>query len=77
LTAAEERVAAVLAIARDVLRDADIDAEDALVARGATSLPLVRIVAAAARDLDVDLDPRRVDGPLTARALALAGAGPS
>lgn len=60
----------VLAIVREVLPGRPVGADDELALHGATSLSLVRIIAVAARDLGLDIDPRDLTGPATARALA-------
>lgn len=60
----------ILAIAREVLPHADIAPDDDLMRHGGTSLSIVRIVAMAHRSLNLDIDPRDVDGALTVRRLA-------
>ena len=70
LDGGERRVDRILAIARDVLSASDITADDDLVDRGGTSLSIVRIVAVASRALDLDIDPRHLDGTVTVRNLA-------
>ena len=73
----EERVDRILAIARDVLSTPDITADDELVDHGGTSLSIVRIVAVASRALDLDIDPRDLDGTVTVRNLARVARRPS
>jgi len=68
---ATERVDAILAIAREVLSHVDIAADDDLMQHGGTSLSIVRIVAMASRALNLDINPRDVDGALTVRRLAV------
>lgn|GEM_PF-6305100 len=60
----------ILAIVREVLPGRPVAADDELALHGATSLSIVRIIAVAARDLGLDIDPRDLTGPATARALA-------
>lgn len=60
----------VLEIAREVLSQPDLSADDDLMRHGGTSLSIVRIVALASRSLDLDINPRDVDGAITARGLA-------
>jgi acyl carrier protein len=66
----EERIDRILAIARDVLSKPDLTADDDLADHGGTSLSIVRIVAVASRALDLDINPRDLDGMVTVRNLA-------
>jgi acyl carrier protein len=64
------RVDRILAIAREILSRPGIDADDDLADHGGTSLSIVRILAVTSRTLDLDINPRDVDGALTIRKLA-------
>jgi hypothetical protein len=66
----EERVGRVLAIAREVLSEPDITADDELADHGGTSLAIVRIIAVTSRTLGLDIQPRDLGGTVTARNLA-------
>jgi acyl carrier protein len=66
----EERVGRILAIAREVLSEPDITADDELADHGGTSLAIVRIIAVTSRTLGLDIQPRDLDGTVTARNLA-------
>jgi acyl carrier protein len=70
MRADEERVGQILAIAREVLADPGVSADDKLADHGGTSLSIVRIVAAASQVLDLDINPRDLDGAITVRNLA-------
>ena len=70
MRAAEERVGQILAIAREVLADPGISPDDKLADHGGTSLSIVRIVAEASQALDLDINPRDLDGAITVRSLA-------
>jgi acyl carrier protein len=70
VTAVQQRVEAILAIARDVLSKQDINVDDDLADHGGTSLSIVRIVAVASRLLEVDINPRDLPGAVTVRNLA-------
>jgi len=66
----EERVGPILAIAREVLSEPDITADDDLAGHGGTSLSIVRIVAVACRTLRLDINPRDLGGTVTVRNMA-------
>lgn len=66
----DERVDRILAIAREVLSEPGITADAELGDHGGTSLSIVRIVAVASRRLDLDINPRDLDGAVTVRNLA-------
>jgi acyl carrier protein len=66
----EERVGRILAIAREVLSEPGITADDELADHGGTSLALVRIIAVTSRTLGLDIQPRDLNGTVTARNLA-------
>jgi acyl carrier protein len=66
----EERVHRILAIAREVLSEPGITADDELADHGGTSLAIVRIIAVTSRTLGLDIQPRDLDGTVTARNLA-------
>ncbi|MEO3808405.1 acyl carrier protein [Sphaerisporangium sp. B11E5] len=68
----EERLDRILAVTREVLRDPGVAADDDLADHGGTSLSILRIVAMANRALHLDIDPRELDGAVTARNLARA-----
>ncbi|WP_019925412.1 acyl carrier protein [Nocardia sp. BMG111209] len=70
---AEERAACLLSIARNILSECEIGADDDLAERGVTSLAMIRILAEAARTLHLDIDPRELDGTVTVRNLAEIG----
>lgn len=70
LASDEARVDRILAIAREVLSKRDIAADDELADHGGTSLSLVRIVAMTSRILNLDINPRDLDGMVTVRNLA-------
>ncbi|MFC0527589.1 acyl carrier protein [Phytohabitans kaempferiae] len=67
---AEERVDRILAIARRILAEPGITADDELTEHGGTSLSIVRIVAETSRTLHLDINPRDLDGTVTVRNLA-------
>lgn len=67
----------ILAVAREVLSKPEITADDELADHGGTSLSIVRIVAVASRALDVDIDPRALDGTVTVRNLARVARRPA
>lgn len=72
-------VAEILTIARQVLGLPVLGADDDLVAAGATSLAMLRIVATACRSLGIDIAPGSLGGaPVTVNVLARAAttAGP-
>jgi hypothetical protein len=60
----------ILAIARTVLVKPDLTADDDLAEHGGTSLSIVRILAMASRTLNLDINPRDLDGTVTVRNLA-------
>jgi acyl carrier protein len=64
------RVDRILAIAREILSKVDLTADDELTGHGGTSLSIVRIVAVASRALNLDINPRELDGAVTVRNLA-------
>ncbi|MGH3217142.1 MAG: acyl carrier protein [Streptosporangiaceae bacterium] len=66
----EERVGRILAIAREVLSEPGITADDELAEHGGTSLAIVRIIAVTSRTLGLDIQPRDLDGTVTVRNLA-------
>jgi acyl carrier protein len=66
------RVGQVLAIVREVLSSNDIAADDEVMDHGGTSLSIVRILVMASRDLGLNINPRDLNGVVTARSLALA-----
>jgi hypothetical protein len=66
------RVGQVLAIVREVLSSSDIAADDEVMDHGGTSLSIVRILVMASRDLGLNINPRDLNGVVTARSLALA-----
>jgi hypothetical protein len=66
----EDRVDGILAIAREVLASPAIAPDDDLMDRGGTSLSIVRIVALTGRTLNLDINPRELDGTVTVRNLA-------
>ena len=66
----EERVDWILAIVREVLSEPGITADDDLADHGGTSLSIVRIVALTSRTLDLDINPRDLEGTVTVRNLA-------
>lgn len=70
MRADEERVGQILAIARGVLADPGVSADDKLADHGGTSLSIVRIVAEASQVLELDINPRDLDGAITVRNLA-------
>jgi hypothetical protein len=65
-----QRVARILAIAREVLSSTGLTADDDLMDHGGTSLSIVRIVALTGRTLDLDINPRDLNGSVTVRELA-------
>lgn len=65
-----ERLDRILAIAREVLSDPGLAADDDLTGHGGTSLSIVRIVAMTSRTLHLDINPRDLDGVVTVRNLA-------
>ena len=73
----EEQADQILAIVREVLAEPGITADDELTDHGGTSLSIVRIVALASRTLNLDINPRELDGTVTARGLAKVARGPS
>jgi acyl carrier protein len=70
LASDEARVDRILAITREVLSKRDIAADDELADHGGTSLSLIRIVAVTSRTLDLDINPRDLNGMITVRNLA-------
>jgi acyl carrier protein len=66
----EERVGRILAIVREVLSEPVITSDDELADHGGTSLAIVRIIAMASRALGLDIQPRDLDGTVTARNMA-------
>jgi acyl carrier protein len=67
----EERIARILAIARDILSEPEITADDELGDHGGTSLSIVRIIAVTSGTLNLDINPRDLDGIVTVRNLAM------
>jgi acyl carrier protein len=65
-----ERAGRILAIAREVLSEPGITADDELTDHGGTSLSIVRIIAVASRTLGLDINPRDLEGTVTVRNLA-------
>lgn len=70
--AGDERVAAVLAVVREILGDPGITADDDLAHHGAASLAMARIIVTVGARLGLDVDPRDLGPAVTARALARA-----
>ncbi len=70
----DARVEQLLGIVREVLTQPDIAADDELMNHGGTSLSIVRILAMANRNLGLDINPRDLDGTITARSLARVAA---
>jgi hypothetical protein len=68
----DERVDQVLAIVRDILVKPAITADDDVMEHGGTSLSVVRILAAASRALNLNINPRDLNGVVTARSMASA-----
>lgn len=68
----EMRVGQVLAIVREVLSSSDMAADDEVMDHGGTSLSIVRILAMASKNLGLNINPRDLNGVVTARNLALA-----
>jgi acyl carrier protein len=66
----EQRVDRILAVVREILSRPDLTADDEVKDHGGTSLSIVRILAVTSRTLDLDIDPRDLDGAVTARSLA-------
>ena len=73
-TADDDRVGRILGIVREILSKPDLTADDEIMNHGGTSLSMVRILAATSMVLALDIDPRDVDGIVTARSLARAAA---
>lgn len=71
-TADEERVDQVLAIVREVLSKPDITADDEVTDHGGTSLAIVRILSQTSRVLGLNINPRDLNGSVTARSLVKA-----
>lgn len=69
---ADERVDQVLAIVREILAKRDISADDDVMDHGGTSLTIVRILAEASRALKANINPRDLNGVVTARSMATA-----
>jgi acyl carrier protein len=66
------RVDQVLAIVRDILANRTMTADDDVMEHGGTSLSIVRILAAASQALNLSINPRDLNGVVTARSLASA-----
>jgi hypothetical protein len=62
----------VLAIMREILAEPGLTADDDVMNHGGTSLSIVRILAETRRALDLNINPRDLDGAVTARSLARA-----
>lgn len=68
----DDRVGQVLHIVRTVLAKPDLDADDEVMDHGGTSLSVVRILAEARQTLHLTINPRDLNGSVTARGLARA-----
>jgi Phosphopantetheine attachment site len=64
------RVGQLLAIAREVLSQPDVTADEDLTDRGATSLSIVRIIMEASLNLQLDIDAGDLGGTITVLNLA-------
>ena len=71
--ATTDRVDEILAIVRVVLDKPTLTADDEVMDHGGTSLSVVRILAETRRALDLNINPRDLNGTVTARSLARAG----
>ncbi len=69
---AVDRVDEVLAIVREVLAQPKLTADDEVMDHGGTSLSVARILAETVRALNLNINPRDLNGNVTARSLALA-----
>lgn len=68
----DERVDQVLEIVRAILAKPDITAEDEVMDHGGTSLSVVRILTQTRQALNLNINPRDLNGAVTARSLARA-----
>jgi acyl carrier protein len=66
------RIDLILGIVRSVLDRPGIGPDDEVMDHGGTSLSLVRILTETGRALQVNINPRDLDGIVTARSLANA-----
>ena len=68
----DERVDQILAIVREVLAKPGLTADDEVMDHGGTSLSVVRILTETSRALQLNINPRDLNGEVTARSLAHA-----
>jgi acyl carrier protein len=68
----DNRVGQVLDIIRKILSKPDLGADDEVMEHGGTSLSLVRILAETRNALQLTINPRDLNGTVTARSLAEA-----
>lgn len=68
----DDRVGDILHIVRTVLAKPDLNADDEVMDHGGTSLSVVRILAETRRALHLTINPRDLNGSVTARRLAQA-----
>jgi acyl carrier protein len=68
----DQQVDEVLTIVRDVLTRPDLTADDEVTEHGGTSLSIVRILTEVRRTLHLDINPRDLNGTVTARSLVAA-----
>jgi hypothetical protein len=62
----------VLVIVRDILAKPHLTADDEVMDHGGTSLSVVRILTETQTKLQLTINPRDLDGAVTARSLARA-----
>jgi hypothetical protein len=67
-----DRLGQVLHIVRTVLARPDLSADDDVMDHGGTSLSVVRILAETSKSLHLTINPRDLNGSVTARSLAEA-----
>lgn len=68
----DERVDQILAVVRTVLDKPGLTADDEVMDHGGTSLSVVRILTETSRALQLNVNPRDLNGEVTARSLARA-----
>lgn len=66
----DERIDQILAIVREVLANPNLNAADEVMEHGATSLAIVRILTETSNRLDLTINPRDLNGVVTAVNLA-------
>jgi hypothetical protein len=68
----DQRVDQILAIVREVLAKPHLTADDEVMDHGGTSLSILRILTETRQTLHLNVNPRDLNGSVTARSLARA-----